>query len=122
MPTLKVINYESFYRGETPNFVFVFSQPYVGFSWSSMLLDGAMTSNTSPTSNSDAGVVRLNETLTVDSSNNASYTMKPTVAESMALTPGATYYLQVKLKDSVTPANAVKPLTGKVIVAQDYVI
>lgn len=118
MATQKVITYNPFYRGETTAFGVTFTQPYAGYNWATVVLTCSMTSDTAPTSNSDAAAVRTGITMTTDASNNASYTFQLTTTESNALTPGTTYYIQFKLTESGT--NVIKPVTGKVVVKQDY--
>lgn len=115
-----VIQYDSFYRGDTPVFAYEFSQPYAGFSWSGVTADYAMTDIEAPDDNTGAAVVRLAQPLTIDGDNNASFQVQPTVVESKALTAGSKYMVQVQLKEGST--NVATPVTGKVKVLQDYII
>lgn len=115
-----IIKYQDFKRGDTQNFVWVFTPPYVGYNWSVVTLDCAMTSVTTPTDNSGAAATRINQTLTVDASNSASYTFALTHAESLTLTPGATYKVEPQLKEN--GVNYITPITGTVDILQDYII
>jgi hypothetical protein len=121
MAAPKVIKYDSFYRGDTATFGFRFTQPYVGYDWSNVKLDTAMTNVSSPNDNNGAAAIRLNQSLTVDSSNNAYYGFQLTAIESKALTPGETYKVQAQLKEN-SGTNVVTPITGEVEIAQDYII
>ncbi len=117
----RIIKYDSFKRGDTPVFGFTFTAPSLTFNWTTILIDAAMTSNTAPNDNSGAGLLRQNQTLTVDAANNAYFYLQPSVSESKALTPGATYSIEVQLKDT-TNTNVATPLTGQVTILQDYII
>ena len=116
----KIIKYDSFKRGDTPVFGFTFTPPVVGFVWSGITVDGSITSVAAPNDNTGASVLRTNQTLTVDSSNVATFTMQPTVAESKAMTPGTEYKVEVQLKEG--SSNVTTPVTGTVKVLQDYIV
>lgn len=116
----KIIKYTAFKRGDTPQFGFVYTPPFVGFVWTSILVDAAITSVDAPNDNTGASVVRLNQTLTINADNTASFSFGPTIAESKLLTPGSTYKVEVQLKES--GVNVATPITGQVDVVQDYVI
>jgi hypothetical protein len=118
---LKIIKYEPFKRGDTPVFAFTFTQPATGFNWATVTIDGAITAVEAPNDNTGASVSRLNQTLTVDASNTASFNMQPIVAESRALTAGGTYRVEVQLKDN-GGTNVATAVTGQVTILQDYVI
>lgn len=117
----KIIKYDSFKRGDTPVFAFAFTEPTVGYSWAGITVDAAITDIQAPVDNVGAGVIRLNQSLTIDASNTATFTMQPTVAESKALTPGSTYKVEIQLKQS-SGAYVTTPVTGQVLVEQDYII
>jgi len=120
MAKLKVIQYDPFYRGDTPIFAYEFTPPYDGFNWTGITADIAMTDVSNPSDNTGAAMVRLAQTLTVDANNVATVSAQPTVVESKALTPGTEYIVQVQLKEGAD--NVTTPITGKVLVAQDYII
>lgn len=117
----KTIKYDSFKRGDTPVFEFVYSPPTSDFDWSGIVADIAMTEIEAPDNNTGAAVYRANVALTVDGDNKASLSMQPTVFESKALTAGATYKVEAQLKDS-GGSNVTTPITGLVNILQDYVI
>jgi hypothetical protein len=117
--SLKIIKRDSFKRGDTAAFIYQFTQPYAGFNWATVTVDCALTSVEAPTDNS-AAITRLAQTLTVDSSNTASYTFQLTPAESKALIPGTTYIDECQLKQGSTYVTT--PVTGSTKIAQDYVI
>ena len=119
MATNITVELDPFKRGDTPTFYFSFSNPSVGFDWSTITLDAALTDDTAPTSNSDAAAIRTNQTLTTDSQG-AHYAFTITTTESKALTVGSTYFAEVQLKQSGT--SVATPITCKVKVLQDYVI
>jgi hypothetical protein len=114
------IQYNSMKRGDTPAFTYVFSAPYTGFDWTTVLADFAMTNVAAPTDNTGAGVLRTNLTLSTDTSNRATVAVTPTVAESKALTPGSNYEVEIQLKQGSTVVTT--PITGKIKVVQDYII
>lgn len=121
MAKQKTITYDPFKRGDTPVFVFNFSQPDPTFVWDDINADFAMTAVDEPNDNSGAGVVRLAESLTVNEDNSCTLTVQPTTAESKALSPDTTYKIEVQLKDN-EDANVATAITGQVLVEQDYVI
>lgn len=121
MATAKTIKYDSFKRGDTPVFVFQFTEPYDGFNWSGITADFAMTKENAPSNNTGASVVRTNVSLTIDGDNNASVTVQSTVNESNALTPNTLYHVEVQLKGN-TGTNVATAVTGQVLVVQDYII
>lgn len=114
------VQYPNMKRGDTPTFTYVFTQPYAGFDWSTVLLDFAMTNVADPSDNTGAAVLRTGVTLSVDANNKATATVLPTVTESKATTPGATYHVEVQLKQGTT--IVMTPITGTLKVLQDYVI
>jgi hypothetical protein len=120
MAALKVIKRDPFKRGDTPNFRYEFDPPYVGFNWATVQLDCAFTKVGSPTDNSGAAAVRLNQALTVNADNTAYYNFGLTHAESLTLVPGATYNDECQLKESGT--NYITPIQGETKILQDYVI
>lgn len=113
------VQLDSFKRGDTPTFLFSFSNPYPGFNWGSITLDAAMTDVTSPNDNTGAAAVRLNQTLTTNAQG-AYYQFTLTVAESKALTVGAKYNVECQLKQGST--SVATPATATVKVLQDYVV
>lgn len=116
----KTITYDPFKRGDTPVFLFVYSPPIVGFDWTGITVDLAMTDVEDPLNNAGAAVYRANQTLSIDASNNASVSMQPTVAESKALSPDTNYKVEAQLKSGGD--NVTTPVTGTVKILQDYVI
>lgn len=102
-------------------FAYTFSSPSDDFDWTEVTLDAAITAIVAPTDNAGAGVIRLEQELTVDADNNASYELTPTVSESEALEAGAKYKVEVQLKDN-GGANVTTAVTGTVTVEQDYII
>lgn len=121
MAKAKVITYDPFKRGDTPVFQFNFTAPTVGFSWTGITADAAITNVAAPANNTGAGVYRAAQTLTVNGDNSTTLLVQPTVSESNALTPGATYKVEVQLKDG-GGTNVATAVTGTVLVQQDYVI
>lgn len=117
----RTIIYKPFKRGDTPVFAFQFPSPAVGFSWSGITADFAMTAASAPSDNTGAAVLRLAQALSVDGNDQASFSVQPTTTESKALIPGTTYNIEVQLKDS-GGAHVATASTGTVIVEQDYVI
>lgn len=113
------VTLDPFKRGDTPTFYFSFSNPYVGFDWSGITLDGAMTSVQAPADNTGAAALRLNQSLVTDAQG-AHYQFTLTVAESKALTVGAQYEVECQLKQGTT--SVATPATAKVKVLQDYVV
>lgn len=118
MAASTVISVESFKRGDTPTFRFSFSNPYAGFDWSGISLDGAMTNVQAPSDNTGAAALRSNQALVTDS-NGAHYDFTLTVVESKALIVGD-YKVEVQLKQGTTTVTT--PVTVKVKVLQDYII
>lgn len=118
---VKKIKYDPFKRGDTPMFAFVLKPPIVGWDWIGIIADCAITNVAAPSDNTGAGVLRLNQMLTVNPDNTASFNVQPTVAESKALTAGATYNVEVQLK-SDSDTHVATASTGTVLVLQDYVI
>lgn len=116
----KIIKRDSFKRGETACFVYEFLQPYAGWDWSIVTLDAALTAQTEPSSNDSAVAVRTNQSLTVDASNKATYAFQLTPTESEALVPGTTYHDACQLKQS--SSFVAKPVTGRVVIEQDYIV
>lgn len=119
MATNQIVTLDPFKRGDTPTFRFTFSNPYAGFDWSGITLDGAMTSIQAPDDNTGAAAVRLNQSLTTNATG-AYYQFTLTIAESKALTIGAQYTVECQLKQGGT--TVATPATAKVKVLQDYVI
>lgn len=115
----QTITLPDFKRGDTPTFRFNFTDPYVGFDWSAITLDCALTDETAPTTNAGANAIRLNQTLQTDA-DGAYYEFTLTVAESKALTPGGSYMAECQLKQGST--SVATPVTAKVKVLQDYII
>ncbi len=120
MAKLDPIKRDPFKRGDTANFVYVFTEPYDGFDWSTVTIDCSLTAVEAPSDNSGAAAVRTGQALSVDSDNTASYSFQLTEAESEALVPGTTYYDECQLKQSGT--YVATPITGKTTIKQDYVI
>lgn len=120
MAKLKVIQYDSFKKGDTPVFAFQFTPPYAGFDWSTITADIAMTDVSNPIDNSGAAMLRLAQTLTVDASNVATVNAQLTTTESKALNVDSEYKVEIQLKEGTT--NVATPVTGKVTIIQDYVI
>lgn len=118
---LKKIKYDSFKRGDTPVFSFVFTPPFEGFSWTGVVADFALTLVKAPSNNVGAAVLRQNQSLTVAGDGTASFEVQPTVLESNALIPGSTYVVEVQLK-SDAGASVATASTGTVLVEQDYII
>lgn len=116
----KKITYDPFKRGDTPVFQFVYSPPSVGFDWTGITVDIAMTDVEDPLNNSGAAVYRPDLTPSIDAGNNATVSLQPTVVESKALTPGASYKVEAQLKQGGD--NVTTPVTGTVKILQDYVI
>lgn len=115
-----IIKYSPFKRGDTPNFGFTYSAPYAGYNWSVVTVDAAMTSIDEPINNTGAAVLRLNQPLVINLDGSAYFGFGPTITESKALLPGVTYTVEAQLKEG---ANVVTtPVTGQVLVQQDYVI
>jgi len=120
MAKLKVIQYDPFKKGDTPVFAFQFTPPYVGFDWTTITADIAMTDVSNPSDNTGAAFVRLNQTLTPDVDNIATVSAQPTVLESKALSADTEYKVEIQLKEGSD--NVATPITGKVTVVQDYII
>lgn len=114
------VQFKAMKRGDTPTFMFRYSAPFVGFDWSTVLADFAMTDVNAPNDNTGAGVLRTNVVLTTDSDNKATLTVTPTIAESKALTPSTKYFVEAQLKQSGTLVTT--PITGTIKVLQDYII
>ena len=112
------VTLNSFKLGDTPTFSFQFTNPYIGFDWSVITLDGAMTDVVAPVDNTGAAAVRLTQSL-ITNSTGAYYNFTLTPTESNALTAGATYNVEVQLKQG--GISVVTPVTAKVKVLQDYV-
>lgn len=110
---------DPFKRGDTAGFKFHFSNPYVGFDWSAITCDAAITAVQSPTDNTGAVAVRLNQPLIVDDTG-AYYLLQLTVAEAKALVVGATYNTECQLKQG--SLYVATPATGVVKALQDYII
>lgn len=117
---LRIIKRDSFKRGDTPAYIYQFTQPYAGFNWSGVTIDCALTAQDAPADNTGAAVSRIAQTLTVDGSNTASYTFQLTPTESKALVAGTTYIDECQLKQGTTYVTT--PVTGQTKIAQDYVI
>lgn len=120
MAGLKVTKRDPFKRGDTVCFMYVFDPPYVGYNWSAVQLDCALTMDSSPTANTSAAAVRLNQALTVNPDGSAQYLFQLTHAESSALIPDKTYIDECQLKESGT--NYLTPIQGQTVVSQDYII
>ena len=120
MAGLTVIKRDPFKRGDTPVFRYEFEPPYVGYDWSTVLLDCALTSVDEPTDNAAAAAVRLNQALTVNPDGTAYYLFQLTHAESLTLVPDDTYRDECQLKEGGT--NYLTPIQGETVIAQDYVI
>ena len=119
MATNQTVALDPFKRGDTPTFRFSFSNPYVGFDWTTVTLDGAMTSVIAPADNTGAAAIRTSQTLVTDAQG-AHYDFTLTIAESKALTVSSQYNVECQLKQSGTSVST--PVTAKVKVLQDYVI
>jgi hypothetical protein len=117
----QVITYDPFKRGDTAAFTFEFTEPYEGFDWSTVTIDSSMTAVEAPSDNSGAAAIRLNQSLTTDASNTASYTLQLSVSESKSLVPDSTYNVEAQLKES-SGTFVTTPITGQVTIVQDYVI
>lgn len=120
MAALKVIKRDPFKRGDTVCFQYEFDPPFVGYDWSVVLLDCALTMVSAPTNNTGAAAVRLNQTLTVNPDNSALYIFQLTHAESITLVPGKTYIDECQLKEG--GVNYLTPIQGKALIEQDYII
>lgn len=120
MAALKTIKRDPFKRGDTVVFQYLFDPPFVGYSWSGVVLDCTFTNVSAPTDNTGAAASRLNQTLTVNPDNSAYFLFQLTHAESAALTPGATYHDECQLKEGDT--NYLTPITGVTVISQDYII
>lgn len=120
MAELKPIKRSPFKRGDTVVFQYDFDPPYVGYDWSNVQLDCAFTDVAAPQNNTGAAATRLNQSLTVNPDGSASFVFQLTHAESLALTAGATYRDECQLKENGT--NYLTPITGEVVVKQDYII
>lgn len=114
------IQFKPMKRGDTPTFLFRYSAPSVGFDWSTVLADFAMTDVSAPNNNDGAGVLRIDVVLTTDADNRATLLVTPTILESKALTPSTKYFVEAQLKQSGTLVTT--PITGTIKVLQDYVI
>lgn len=114
-----VAQLDPFKRGDTANFRFAFSNPYVGFDWTTVSIDGAMTAVDAPSDNSGAVAVRLSQPVVVDAQG-SHYDFTLTVAEAKALVVDAQYNVECQLKQGAT--SVATPATGRVKVIQDYVI
>src|ERR1044072_3121036 len=117
---LKTIDRGQLKRGDTACFAYVFTQPYAGVDWTTVTIDCALTAETSPASNTGAVATRTAQSLTVDSSNTATYLFQLTPAEAANLVVGSIYHDECQLKQGTT-AVATR-ITGKVVIVQDYVI
>lgn len=115
------IKRDSFKRGDTANFTYEFTAPYVGYNWSNVLVDCTFTSVDAPSDNTGAAAVRTGQALSVDANNIASYSFQLTAAESNALIPDTTYKDECQLKES-SGLYVTTPVTGQTKVEQDYVI
>lgn len=113
--------YDPFKRGDTPVFVFNFTLPSAGYSWTNILVDAVMTSVASPTDNNSAAVKRIGESLTIKPDGGSTFQFQPTPEESRALVPGTEYMIEVQLRDTANP-NVATAVTGKVKIIQDFVI
>lgn len=120
MAALKIIKRDPFKRGDTVGFMYLFQPPFVGYSWSAVQISCALTDVAAPTDNSGAAATRLNQALTVNSDGSAQFLFQLTHAESLALTPGATYQDECQLIESGT--NYLTPIQGQSVVTQDYII
>lgn len=109
-----------FKRGDTACFVYEFEPPYDGFSWSGVTVDCAFTAIQSPSNNSGAAAVRLDQTLDVDADNVATYLFQLTKAESAALVPSSVYIDECQLKQGTDYLTT--PVTGQTKIQQDYII
>jgi hypothetical protein len=118
--TDKDVKRGSFKKGDTPTFRYEFDPPYVGYDWSTVLLDCAFTNDTDPVNNTTAAAARLNVPLTVNPDNTAYYDFQLTHTESLALVAGASYHDECQLKENGT--NYLTPITGISTIKQDYVI
>ena len=114
-----VVSLDPFKRGDTANFRFQFSNPYIGFDWTSITLDGAMTTIDAPSDNTGAAAVRVGQTLVTDAQG-AHYDFSLTVTESKSLIVDSQYNVECQLKQGAT--SVATPATGRVKVIQDYVI
>jgi hypothetical protein len=119
MATNVTVQLDPFKRGDTPTFDFSYSNPYVGFDWSGITLDAAMTDLTAPADNTGAAATRLAQSMVVDSQG-AHYNFTLTVAESKLLVVGAKYFIEAQLKQGTT--SVATPATATVKVLQDYVV
>lgn len=119
MATNQTVSLDPFKRGDTPTFRFAFTNPYVGFDWTTVTLDGAMTNVLQPADNTGAAATRLAQTLTVDATG-AHFDFTLTIAESKALTVGAKYNVECQLKQAGT--SVATPATATVKVLQDFII
>lgn len=117
----KTIKRDPFKRGDTACFAYVFTEPFVGYDWSTVTVDCAFTAITAPTDNSGAAAVRTAQSLTVDANNTATYLFQLTTAESNALVPGTVYKDECQLKES-GGTFVTTPITGQTTISQDYVI
>src|SRR5882672_9713254 len=108
----KNVKYDAFKRGDTPVFEFVYTPPTVGFDWTGITVDLAITDVEDPLNNTGAAVYRSNVTPTIDASNQAHVSIQPTVIESKALTPDTNYKVEAQLKQGGT--NVTTPVTGTV--------
>jgi len=117
----KPIKRDPFKRGDTVTFAYVFTQPYVGYSWTGVTIDCALTAVDAPTNNTGAAAVRTAQSLTVDVDNTATYLFQLTAAESNALVPGTTYKDECQLKES-SGTYVTTPITGETKIVQDYII
>lgn len=118
----KQIQYESFKRGDTPTFRFDLEPPtdQPAYDWSGTTADMSITRIENPGDNTAAGVYRPNVSLTVGTGNIATVSMQPTIVESKALSPGENYFVEIQLKEG--GVNVITPISGTVLVEQDYVI
>lgn len=118
--SLKTIKRQPFKRGDTACFLYNLSPPSVGFDWSTVTVDCALTAQTAPTDNTQAAAIRTSQPLTVNADGTASYAFQLTLAESQALIPGTTYIDECQLKQGGLYATTA--VTGQTVVAQDYII
>lgn len=117
---IKTIDRGELKRGVTACYQYNFTPPYVGYDWSVVTVDCALTAVGAPQDNSGAVATRLNQALTINVDNTATYLFQLTETESKNLVPGSEYKDECKLRENGT--YAVKPVTGKMKIVQDYVI
>lgn len=120
MAAAKIIKRDSFKRGDTVCFQYLFQPPFAGYDWTQVRVNCALTAQTAPNDNTLAAAVRTNQSLTINTDASAYFLFQLTHAESAALTVGTTYTDECQMIENST--NYLTPIQGQSTVAQDFYI